>query len=76
MGFRSLIENPDGGQVLSALIALTFIAGLSGYVAFGVAVRLVRGVGIEINRDGVGLLLLSVISIPALIKFIRSRHAR
>lgn len=76
MGFRSLIENPNGGQVLSALIALTFIVGLSGYVAFGVAVRLVRGEGIEVNRDGVGLLLLSVISIPALIKFIRSRHAR
>jgi hypothetical protein len=76
MGLRSLLSNPNGGQLFSAYVLLVFAVILATVIAGNLAIKVVHGDPIEINRDGIGLIGMLIVGIPAILKFVRSRHAR
>ncbi|MDP4539479.1 hypothetical protein Q9K01_07595 [Qipengyuania sp. DY56-A-20] len=76
MRLKELLENPRGGQMLSAYVLLFAAIGLALTVFGKAALKFFQGEAIEFNRDGILLLLLLATSIPALVKFVRSRHVR
>ena len=76
MGLKTLLENPTGGQVFSAYVVLSAAISLVLFITYNLIAQLLRGEPVEINRDGIGFVLLAAGVIPALVKFVRSRHAR
>ncbi len=76
MGLRSLLSNPNGGQMLSGYVLLVSALVLALVIVGNLAFKVVNGSPIELNRDGLGLIVMLAVSIPALLKFVRSRHAR
>ena len=76
MRIRELLENPNGGQPFSAYLLLIAAIALALFVFGGVVLKLLHGEPVDFNRDGILTVVVSATAIPALIKFVRSRHAR
>lgn len=76
MGLRKLLEDPNGGQLFSGYVVLIALCSIALLVGGNLVLKIFRGEAIEVNRDGLGLIGLLVVGIPAALKFVRSRHAR
>ena len=76
MWLKEILENPNGGQLLSAYMLLIAAISLALLIVGNVAFKLFRGEEVEFNRDGIVLLVMLATAIPALLKFVRSHHAR
>lgn len=76
MGLRTLLENPNGGQLLTGYVVLLSAVSIALLIGGNLVLKLVRGESIQLDRDGLGLIAGLTIVIPAAFKFVRSRHAR
>ena len=74
MGLRDLLENPSGGQFITGLVVLALALSLFGILAYGLAVAVLEGRTADVRINEIGLLLMSGAAIPAIVKFLRSRH--
>ncbi len=76
MGLRKLLEDPNGGQLLTGYIVLFALVSLALLVGGILVLKLVQGEALDVTRDGLGLIAGLAVGIPAAFKFVRSRHAR
>ena len=76
MDIKSLLENPNGGQLFSGYVVLLASIAFCGGVGFLFVQKLVRGEPFELAKDLPAIVFVIAASIPGLIKFVRSRHAR
>jgi hypothetical protein len=75
MGLKKLLENPNGGQLLSGYVVLIVSVSLALFVGGNLVLKLFQGETIDYNSDGLGLIMGLAIVIPTAFKFVRSRHA-
>ena len=74
MSLRELLENSSGGQFFTGLVLLAVVVSLFGVLAYALALALLEGRTADIRTNEVGVLLVSGAAIPAIVKFLRSRH--
>ncbi|HEY6727176.1 MAG TPA: hypothetical protein VI197_24245 [Polyangiaceae bacterium] len=74
MSLRTLLENPSGDQLFSGLVVLALTLSLFGVLAYALLLAVIEGRTSDIGMNEIGLLLMSGAAIPAIVKFLRSRH--
>ena len=74
MGLRNLLENPNGGQLFSGYVVLLLVLSLFGVLAYALILALVENRMADIAMNDIALLLMCGAAIPAIVKFLRSRH--
>ncbi|WP_374414064.1 hypothetical protein [Novosphingobium colocasiae] len=75
MGLRSILSNPNGGQLLTGYMFLVPTVMVTALILGHLTLKLLRCETLNFT-DGLGALPGLFFVIPQMLKFVRSRHAR
>ncbi|MES2302787.1 MAG: hypothetical protein V4521_12080 [Pseudomonadota bacterium] len=72
MPLRKLLDNPSGGQILSAAVLLALLVVVECFILFGIGRMLLAGSEVRVNDM---FLMLNIgLGIGAVVNFLRKRH--